>query len=210
METCSVSSIGYETWRTDLTLMLVVLAPRSICHDFPPISFMITRESGDPSKAKDCLPDKSKQFLVTRNGESRFGPGSSFCFGHSKCICPPKRAIVAERLSLRHLFMQLQLNVRQDMRIAQCPISCQKRRARWISRRSGSIGCALFLCCSLVGCSCLVLERRSMGLKVVLCRPTTRITHHTTHHTSCLIPHQTAPVVVLVARVVRTRQNDRT
>ncbi|CAM9362138.1 unnamed protein product [Scytosiphon promiscuus] len=26
-----------------------------------------TWESGDPSKAKDCLPDKSKQFLVTRN-----------------------------------------------------------------------------------------------------------------------------------------------
>lgn len=28
-----------------------------------------SRESGDLSKAKDCLPDKSKQFLVTRNGK---------------------------------------------------------------------------------------------------------------------------------------------
>lgn len=29
----------------------------------------LIREGGDPSKNKDCLPDKNKQFLVTRNGE---------------------------------------------------------------------------------------------------------------------------------------------
>lgn len=34
----------------------------------------VARESGDPSKAKDCLPDKSKQFLVTRNGACHRDP----------------------------------------------------------------------------------------------------------------------------------------
>ena len=37
--------------------------------------FFRARESGDPSKAKDCLPDKSKQFLVTRNGEGQVRHG---------------------------------------------------------------------------------------------------------------------------------------
>lgn len=36
---------------------------------------LFARESGDPSKAKDCLPDKSKQFLVTRNGERKVHGG---------------------------------------------------------------------------------------------------------------------------------------
>ncbi|CAN0441640.1 unnamed protein product, partial [Ectocarpus sp. 12 AP-2014] len=56
--------------RTSAFLSQGVLTPEEFIEAGEQLVFKCptwTWEAGDPSKAKDCLPDKSRQFLVTRN-----------------------------------------------------------------------------------------------------------------------------------------------